>query len=285
MSQAGSITGFNSIRIENALVPDEGPKIVPINLEFGAIASYEIDLTLSISQRKIRIVQGIYIDNSQNSNPFTIEAQASKQRITVQPGAQGYYPLLAGQFPRFTCSSNGTALVYIAFLNVPVPALQWNTGLGASIGVVDQGAAGTQAWPIRIENATGDIDATNPLIIAPVDPVITGTTTIAAAANVSGFIAINEGYTLATLFPPAAWTAASLWIQGSYDGVNAFNLNDANGNNIVIPFDAVYGVAIPPALLTGLPFIRLQSVDTATPTTPVAQAADRVIGYSIARIV
>lgn len=284
MTQAGSITGFNSVRIENALVPNEGPKIVPLNLDFAIVGTYEIDLTLAINQRKIEIVQGIYIDNSLNTSPFSIVAESSKQKISIAAGAQGYYPLLAGQYPRFTCTSAGAFVVYIAFLNVPVPALQWNTG-AVSLGAVDQGAAGTTAWLVEIQNAAGSIDSANPLIVAPVDPVITSTTTIANGASVSASIAISEGYTLANLLAPAAWTAASLWVQGSHDNATFYNLNDANGNNVVIPFDAVYGVVIPPALLTGWPFIRLQSVDTASPTTLVNQGALRTIGYSLARIV
>jgi hypothetical protein len=285
--QAGTVNGFNSVRIENALVPAEGPKIVPLTLDFTSALSFEIDLTLAINQKKIEIVQGIYIDNSRAVSTFTIRAQASNQEISIPAGAQGYYPLLAGQLPRFTATSNGGVVpVYIAFLNVPVPALQWNSGIGGSLGAVAQGAPGALAWPVRVQNLTGNIDGANPLIIAPSDPVITATATIAISTNESGSIIIPEGYALANLIPPASgWTAANIWLRGSHDNVTFYNITDANGNNIVIPFDAVLARSIPPALLTGWPFLRLQSVNTATPTTPVNQAAARVIGYSLTRIV
>lgn len=284
--QAGTVNGFNSVRIENALVPSEGPKIVPLTLDFTSALSFEIDLTLAIQQKKIEIVQGVYIDNSRAISTFTIRAQATEQQISVPAGAQGYYPLLAGQLPRFVCTSNGGVIpVYIAFLNVPVPALQWNSGIGGSLGAVNQGAPGVLAWPVRVQNATGNIDGANPLIVSAADPVITATATIANAASESGNIIIPEGYALTNLIPPASgWTAASVWFRGSHDGTNFFNITDANGNNLVIPFDAVFARSIPPALLMGWPFLRLQSVNSATPATPVNQGAARVIGYSLARV-
>ena len=120
----------------NALIPAEGPRVVPFEIPFDTgPGPYWIDLTLSMQQKRITAVQSVWVDNSLNSAPVQIQAQGIGQTIIVPPNAQGYVPILAPQTaPKFTISSSGNVNVPLIFLNVPVPSAVWNT-------VSDQGGA------------------------------------------------------------------------------------------------------------------------------------------------
>lgn len=106
---------------------------------------------------------------------------------------------------------------------------------------------------------------------------IKSTATILAGQSVSDAIHLHHGI-LASITMPAAWTAASLLIEVSTNGGTSYYTAYAEaGTTLEIVTAASRSVVFQqPAKLMSLGLIRLRSVTPGT-TTPVVQAADRVI--------
>ncbi len=118
----------NIVPTFNAMVPAEGPKAIPLLLDFTAAQSLEVDFSALYSQQKIAYVQTLFIDNSNNTAILSIAAGAqSNQVIKVPPGAQAYLPILEPNPPRFVISTTGGVAVQAQFINVPMPAHVWMT--------------------------------------------------------------------------------------------------------------------------------------------------------------
>ena len=124
---------FVDVPIFNALVPAEGPKAVPLPLDFTVQQSYLIDLQNAQARGFIKNVQTLFIDNSQNAGALTVVVNQSNQVIICAPLAQGYFPVLAPNPVKLTisCPSGGpNTTVYL--LNVPLPAAMWSVASGSN---------------------------------------------------------------------------------------------------------------------------------------------------------
>jgi hypothetical protein len=119
--------GTNQINVLNAVVPPEGPKALPLVLDFTSVASILVDLTITTAQGKISTVQMIWADNSTNAALLTIAVSpGTQQTIKVPPGAQGWFPVMATNRPKLTFSTTaGAGQITVILLNVPVAQGQW----------------------------------------------------------------------------------------------------------------------------------------------------------------
>jgi hypothetical protein len=72
------------------------------------------------------LVQGIFIDNSKNSQALYITTKVLFQRVKIKAGMIGYIPLLAAKNADIVFESSGAAPVPIILLNVPVPGVIWD---------------------------------------------------------------------------------------------------------------------------------------------------------------
>lgn len=104
----------------------------------------------------------------------------------------------------------------------------------------------------------------------------TRTVTIAASASLSGEIDL-EGFTLAAIEMPAAWTAANLTLQAASASGGTFqDLKDDAGAEVTITAAAAIMIgldAVAPEV-AALRFLKLRS---GTSAAPVAQAAARTL--------
>lgn len=114
--------------IHNNLIPKEGPKTVPMRLDFTAAQAIEVDLSQQNELTQISFVQTLYIDNSDNGSSLTVIIQGTQQRIKIAPGEQIYVPVLAGLPNKFTFGTVGAVIVPVYFINVPMPLAQWGNG-------------------------------------------------------------------------------------------------------------------------------------------------------------
>lgn len=73
---------------------------------------------------------------------------------------------------------------------------------------------------------------------------------------------------------PAAWTAASLTFQGSYDGTTYADLYDDSGNEVTMTVTAGHFVVFDPSKFLGLQRLKVRS---GTGGSPVNQGADRTL--------
>jgi hypothetical protein len=134
--------------IYNGFVPCNGPKSVPIPLDFSSGGpTFEIDLTDINQQGTFEAIQTIYLDNSANPFPAIIVCRNTNQSITIPPFAQAYMPLLQPNPPDIQISSLGTAKVFIQLLNFYLPPCVWGTNIIAPVNwsLSHTPAAATQA--------------------------------------------------------------------------------------------------------------------------------------------
>jgi hypothetical protein len=124
---SSALGSFPATPIFNALVPKEGPRMVPFEVAFPTAPSFEIDLTMTVQQRRITVVQSVYMDCSLCDAPVTLQVENTFLNIEAAAGTQGYYPLLVPDTPKFIVSSTSMAKCILIFLNVPVPSTVWNS--------------------------------------------------------------------------------------------------------------------------------------------------------------
>lgn len=112
--------------IQNGIIPKEGPKAIPVRADLRAVSSVLVDLGTQNELQQISFVQCVYIDNSQNASPVTIQSDGTNQTVGIGAGKQGYLPLLSTLPNRFIIQSVGAVIIPIVFLNVPMPFGVWS---------------------------------------------------------------------------------------------------------------------------------------------------------------
>ncbi len=109
----------------NGLRPIEGPKAVAFVATI--IASEPARLEVDMKAYNLTAIQTVYVDNSANAQPVTVELRPSGQVISTQPHTQGFYPvLLPVQALGMTVSYAGTASIMIRFVNVEITPFEYS---------------------------------------------------------------------------------------------------------------------------------------------------------------
>lgn len=121
--------GMNaSFAVSNGLAPAEGPRVVPVILDFTATpAEISGDFTIEESTGVVSFVQSVFIDNADNTSPLTLIIDVTGQRIVVPANRQGYFPVFATESFKWTARTAGVFRVGITFANVPMPTAIWAT--------------------------------------------------------------------------------------------------------------------------------------------------------------
>lgn len=153
MSTLQPATNWAAFEQFYGLAPKQGPKTIPIVLDFTLKLAYLLDFQTPQSNDVIEFIQGLYVDNSLNSSILTISCTISNQSISVPANSQGYFPFFAPNVPKVSCvlaAATANTSTTIQFLNVPVPAFIWNAAgpvltSDASNGPVQPGTAATKA--------------------------------------------------------------------------------------------------------------------------------------------
>jgi hypothetical protein len=125
--------------VYNAIIPDEGPRAVGFELDFVNYNENDIDFTYAYEQKQMTVVQAVWVDNTANAEELVITAtNAPRQVIKVGPGIQGAFPVISAIRPKFALTTNGSCIVNVIFVNVPLmsfsdqPAPVLNAGKAAS---------------------------------------------------------------------------------------------------------------------------------------------------------
>ena len=117
----------NVQQLSNQEVPDEGPKGVPLLLDFSSAAEWDLDLTNQQQQQRISMIQSAYIDLSGATDDLVITMPIGGQVVRAKAGTQGYYSLLCPNPPRLNfANSSGSDVVPVFLLNVPVASVVWD---------------------------------------------------------------------------------------------------------------------------------------------------------------
>lgn len=128
----------------NGYVPKMGPKAIGVSFVLVANVSQDIDLAKEELVKQLDFVQTLFIDNSQGTGTITINSKVHNQRLAVPPSSLAYLPVLSADQSQFTITSTSNATVPVSFINVPMPAIVWNTVTPTlAVGVIPKSA--TQA--------------------------------------------------------------------------------------------------------------------------------------------
>lgn len=112
-------------------VPAEGPRAIPIPLDFSIVPEYDLDLQGLISRNFISMIQAIYLDNSGNAASMSVYFPNTNQTVTIAPNRQGYRSVLCPNPAKMSFLSQGGVLVNVELLNYPVTNSDWPCITGA----------------------------------------------------------------------------------------------------------------------------------------------------------
>lgn len=182
---------YSNVGIYNGPIPKEGPKCVPIGLDFSAQNTYNIDFTMLQQRGFLSEIQAVFIDNFSNAQPVTLTVNGTNQRVVCPPLSQGIFPLFCPNPPRFVAQTTGMVAVGMQFLNVPITCLTWNAA-GAPFTFSGSGALNVSdaALDATISNGAvatqpksqGSTDALVPTFVG--DDLFTGTFSDAGAHTI-----------------------------------------------------------------------------------------------------
>lgn len=182
---------YLSLDVYNGRFPAEGPKIIPVSLNFALQQSFNVDLTLAQQTAQMRSVQAVWYDNSQNATPVTILSQGTQQNLILPGHSQGCLPIFQTVPSKFTVTCTGGAAVLLQFINVPLPACVWPTTAEPSFTTLGYLQTSDVALDAIITsnslavtmNGTGNNNVLKPFFIA--DELFSGSVTAAGNSVVT----------------------------------------------------------------------------------------------------
>lgn len=121
-------TNLQILLTQNQLIPDEGPRSIPLPLDFTANGSYVLDLEPLQTQGFFSMVQTVFIDMSGSAVPLTLQITGGGgQTIVAKANTQGYYTILCPNPARmiFTCVGGPAMTAYLC--NFAIPGSVWPT--------------------------------------------------------------------------------------------------------------------------------------------------------------
>lgn len=118
----------NGLAVYNALIPSEGPKSLPLNLDFTLTDVYRLDYQYMQAHGALSMVQSVFVDLSNTDQPMTINVPAMGQTIKLKGRTQGYYAIICPNpiLIVFACPG-GPSAVGVQLLNIPIASAQWPT--------------------------------------------------------------------------------------------------------------------------------------------------------------
>lgn len=205
----------------NGYAPAGGPKAMPYEFDFSVDAEIIADLLDENTRGVMGFVQGMYVDNSDNPNPFTIIFKITNQRIVVPANSQGTYPILAPDQTAFVASTTpGDGIkVLVQFLNVPTAYTQWG--------------------PISVNANISPTEAVS---------ITDASTTLAVASTSQQILAANANRKYLYIENPTS-EVESLWINyggAAQEGVDSVELTPGESLSFggVLPSDAIEFIAV-----------------------------------------
>jgi len=125
--------------IFNSLVPKEGPKVLPVRVDFSVENSYRLDLTQQTQLAIVAFIQCVFVDNASNPEPLYLQTETSLQRVVIPARSQAFVPLLAVKPPVVLLESAGGVAISLHFLNVPMPLHIWSVVAAPTFAFDDDG--------------------------------------------------------------------------------------------------------------------------------------------------
>ncbi len=113
--------GNSSVILERTLgMPQDGPKCVPIALDFNAFDTYVLDYGQMQQRNFLSMVQTLWVDNFGNAAVLTINVPATQQRLVIPAGVQGYFTIVCPNPIKISFNSTGGTVQQVILLNFPI---------------------------------------------------------------------------------------------------------------------------------------------------------------------
>jgi hypothetical protein len=108
------------------MAPAEGPKALPVSLDFAALPLYTLDFGHQQTTQQFSVFQSIYIDNSRNGSSITMIVQGTGQVITCPASSQGYFAVLCQNPISLQFTTAGNVIVPVFLCNFPIAPAVWS---------------------------------------------------------------------------------------------------------------------------------------------------------------
>ena len=112
-------------RTSNNIIHEKAD-VYPINLMLSVGTAVQISVRQLITLKRISAVQTVYLDNSANLLPLYMSVKSTGQIVTLQPGYQGFFPLMCTADDVLTLNGSGSVGVVLA--NFFTPGSVWQSG-------------------------------------------------------------------------------------------------------------------------------------------------------------
>lgn len=117
---------FQNLQLNNQNEPNEGPRCIPLLLDFSSVDTFVADLQQFMDATRISMVQTVFVDLSGTDAAMTITIRGTNQKIQVKPRTQGYYNVLAPNPLQLVFQmTNGVAGIPVFLINVPIAGVVW----------------------------------------------------------------------------------------------------------------------------------------------------------------
>jgi hypothetical protein len=114
-------TALGPVNLERTLgMPSEGPKCVPIALDFTTITELRLDYQNMQARNFLSMVQTLWVDNFASAVVMTITVPATSQVLKIPAGVQGYFPVLVPNPVKIIFQSTGAVALQVTLCNFPV---------------------------------------------------------------------------------------------------------------------------------------------------------------------
>lgn len=108
--------------VNNGYAPaiDEGPRSIPIALDFSLDNVWDVDFSKIQSEGKIGQIQAIYVDNSANAAAVLMVVKQTGQRVNFPAGGCYTWPVFSQNPFQAVFTSVSVSTVRLQLLNVPL---------------------------------------------------------------------------------------------------------------------------------------------------------------------
>lgn len=120
----------NSVQIaltSNQYIPDEGPKAIPLLLDFTAADTFTLDMESLQARGFFSMLQAVFIDMKDAVVDLELTISALGQIIHAKKQTQGYYNILVPNPIKLVFTSVGNIQIRVFLINVPIPGAVWPT--------------------------------------------------------------------------------------------------------------------------------------------------------------
>ena len=234
----------DQISVYNSIMPKEGPKAIPVTLDFSTTGTLLVDFTLPMNQKRLSAIQTLSVRNWLNAQSISVVAQGFPEPFDIAPGCDVFMPIPAQNLAKFLFTTTGNLIIPVTFWNIPLPAFQmFNPTFGQPVSI-----SGTIAVTGTVDTLSAPGVPANPAAFA----IVTGGTAVAAIASpTKGAKIINPPEAVEPLFVDWVHNAGTI-----APGANGTTVELGPGQSIDIP--SLTGTITANAATSGHPFTAFQ---------------------------